>query len=79
MLTESHDSNPSVLNFVLPVVKHESEIQNGRRSKTDPLIEERSIASKLQNVEYTNISQIEVPPPTHLLEGRHGAQRLIVG
>jgi hypothetical protein len=70
-LIKSHDSNPSVLYFVLPTVQQQetAETSNGKRSKTDPLSEERTLASKLQNIEYTNISQIEVlfpiPPMSH--------------
>src|SRR5579859_1475870 len=63
----SHDSNPSVLNSVLPTVQSEMETTNVRRSKTDPLTEERNIASKLQNFEYTSVSQIEVPSQHTLL------------
>ena len=64
-LIKSHDSNPSVLYFVLPTVQQQetAETSNGKRSKTDPLSEERTLASKLQNIEYTNISQIEVILP----------------
>lgn len=57
---ESRDSNPSVLNFTLPLPQNE-DTTNGKRSKTDPLNEEKSLSSKLINNEYTSVSQIEVP------------------
>ncbi len=61
LVDESRDSNPSVVHFTLPLPQIE-ETTNVKRSKTDPLNEDKSLSSKLINNEYTSVSQIEVRP-----------------
>ena len=56
----SHDSTPSVLQFPLSLIQNEtSDAPNVKRTKLESE-ENKTIASKLSNNEYTNVNQIEV-------------------
>lgn len=63
-LTVSHDPTPSVMLCPLPLVHSESsDVSNSKRSKTEPLDEERTVSSKMAHHEYSTLNQIEVHHP----------------
>jgi hypothetical protein len=53
------DSDPSVLQYALPASSEISVTPNGKRTKLDA-DQVRTIASKLEAAEYSNLSQLEV-------------------
>ena len=57
----SGDSDPNVLRAALPASSEISVTPNGKRTKLDSE-QARTIASKLEAVEYANLSQLEVHP-----------------
>jgi hypothetical protein len=62
----SGDSDPSVLRYPLPAPSEISVAPNGKRTKLEPTEQVRTIASKLEDSEYTNLNQLEVQFPQGL-------------